>query len=160
LKVEFIEVYNALYRYSKKKDPAVKFQQNKIEKGIFIVGLLFFSLAIFLALVSNLFSGTILEWVISFIWGFVVLSQISGILYQLVFILSMVKQFSKPVKNFLEPLMVRNTSDFNFAKSLTQYNGGVLKSVRDSLEYESTAMYSRVGILLVVLIKLALYLLC
>lgn len=144
---EHFEIYNALYQYDNVKNPTVVFQKYNVEKFLFYLGFGLFLLAIILAITSNLLSGSILDWVISITWIFVALSQISIMLSQLIYIFSMAIQLKKPVKFFLEPLMQRTKRDFDFAKSLTRHEASILKSVRDSLEYESVAMYSRVGTL-------------
>lgn len=144
---EHFEIYNALYQYDKIKSPSTVFHTYYIEKFLFYLGCVLFLLAIILAITSNLLSGSTFEWVVNVTWILVVISQVSVIISQLIYVFSMVVQLKKPVKFILEPVMHRTKRNFDFAKSLTRHEICVLKSVRDSLEYESAAMYSRVGVL-------------
>ena len=144
---EHFEIYNALNEYVEDKSHLAGIKKYKWESIFFRIGLYFFILAIALAVSSNFSNEKHIELVVYFTWSFVAISQISMMLSQLILIFSGVYQIFNPSKTLLKPMMFRNTSDFNFAKSLARHNESVLKSVKNTLEYESEAMYSRVGIL-------------
>lgn len=144
---EHFEIYNALYQYDKVKSPVVRFYTDRVEKFFFYLGCWLFLLVIIIAISSNVHSEDVPEWVVNITWILVIFSQISVIISQLIYVFSMIFQLKKPMKFILEPVMHRTKRNFDFAKSLTRHEMSILKSVRDSLEYESAVMYSRVGVL-------------